>query len=210
MRVIECEQGTPEWLELRRGVITGTKLEQAYKNSDALKNQLLAEKMISFLPQSKTSADMDKGNALEPIAKKVYTEQTGIEGYDVGFILHPERDDIGLSPDWIIDGGKKAVEIKCPKWGTHIEYIRSELPPKKYLFQLLNYFFCIPQLESIDFVSYDELNEVKPLDIKTVTLEQLLSIEFLRGKKVGSMENLEKKVFEFADEIHTEYKRIIF
>jgi hypothetical protein len=210
MRFIECEQGTHEWLEMRRGVITGTKLEQAFKQSEALKNQLIAERMVTFIPQSKTSADMDKGNALEPIAKKMYTQRTGIMGEDVGFILHPDRDDIGLSPDWIIDGGSKAVEIKCPKWTTHIEYIRGELPPKKYLFQLLNYFFCIPELEQIDFVSYDELNEVKPLDIKTVFLGDLLNMEYLKNKTVGSMENLEEKVYSFADSVHEEYSRMIF
>lgn len=210
MRVIECEQGSPEWLELRRGVITGTKLEQAFKQSEALKNQLIAERMVTFIPQGKTSADMDKGNALEPIAKRMYTAQTGVVGEDVGFILHPDRDDIGLSPDWIIDGGTKAVEIKCPKWPTHIEYMRSELPPKTYLFQLINYFFCIPQLESIDFVSYDELNEVRPLYIKTVTLEDLLGMDYLKNKKVGKMENLEEKVYKFADSVHEEYSRMIF
>jgi len=210
MRIIECEQGTSEWLNIRRGVITGTKLEQAFKQSEALKNHLLAERMITFMPESISTADMDKGNALEPLAKREYSLKTKNVGEDIGFILHPDRDDIGISPDWIIDDGKKAAEFKCPKWFTHIEYMRSELPPKKYLFQLVHYFLCIPELESIDFVSYDELNEVRPLDIKPFTLKELLNIEYLKGKKIESMDKLEDKVFSFADSIHEEYNRLIF
>jgi hypothetical protein len=210
MRVIDCVQGSAEWLTLRRGVITGTKLEQAFKQSEALKNHLLAERMITYMPEGGTSADMDKGNALEPLARQAYAKESGNDGVEVGFILHPDRDDIGISPDWIIDDGKKAAEFKCPKWFTHIEYMRSDLPPKKYLFQLVHYFLCIPQLESIDFVSFDELNEVRPLDIKTFTLEDLLNIEYLKGKKIGTMENLQDKVFSFADSIHEEYNRLIF
>ncbi len=210
MRVLDCEQGTSEWLNIRKGVITGTKLEQAFKQSEALKNHLIAERMISYMPEGICTADMDKGNALEPLAKKEYMRITGFSGDDIGFILHPERDDVGISPDLIISGGIKAAEFKCPKWFTHIEYMRDKNPPKKYLFQLLHYFLCIPELESIDFVSFDELNEVKPIDIKTFTLEQLLDIEYLKGKKVGSLKNLESKVFEFADSIHTEYNNLIF
>jgi len=210
MRVIDCVQGSAEWLTLRRGVITGTKLEQAFKQSEALKNHLLAERMITYMPEGGTSADMEKGNALEPLARQAYAQASGNDGVEVGFILHPDRDDVGLSPDWIIDDGKKAAEFKCPKWFTHIEYMRSDLPPKKYLFQLVDYFLCIPQLESIDFVSFDELNEVRPLDIKTFTLDELLDIEYLKGKKIGSMENLQDKVFSFADSIHEEYNRLIF
>ena len=36
------------------------------------------------------------------------------------------------------------------------------------------------------------------------------SIADLKGKKVGSLKNLESNVFEFADSIHTEYNNLIF
>ena len=134
----------------------------------------------------------------------------GCDVEEVGFILHPERDDIGLSPDGIINSGVKAVEIKCPKSPTHIEYMRSGTVPKKYLFQLAAYFLNIPQLETIDFVSYDELNEVKCLSVATLTLDDILKMEYLKNKTIGSMENLKEKVFDFADSIHTEYNNLVF
>ena len=210
MRVVKCEQGSREWLEIRRGVITGTKLEQAFKQSEALKNQLLAERMITLLPEGDTSKAMQKGNDLEPIARREYLKEVGGIDANIGFILHPDRDDIGLSPDLVFNPYKKAAEFKCPNWTTHIEYMRDNKPPKKYLFQLLHYFLCIPDLTEIDFVSFDELNEVKPLVVKTFKLEQLLEMEYLKNKRVESMENLESKVFEFADSIHEEYNSLIF
>jgi len=210
MRVIECEQGSSEWLELRRGVITGTRIEQAFKNSDALRNKLIAEKMATFLEPQGSSKDIDRGHALEPMAKKEYEKQTGRTVQEVGFILHPDRDDIGLSPDGIIDNGAMAIEVKSPNSQTHVEYMRSKTVPKKYLFQHLGYFLNIPELESIDFVSYDEMNEVKPLHIMTLTLDDLLDTEYLKGKKVESMSKLQDKVFAFADSVETEYQNLIF
>jgi len=210
MRLVECDQGSPEWLQARRGVITGTRIEQAFKNSEALKNKLISERMVSFIEDGGTSKDMERGNALEPIACREYEKETGYNVEHVGLVLHPHRNDVGLSPDGIIAGGKKAVEFKSPKSETHIEYMRSGKAPKKYIFQLLGYFLNLHDLESIDFVSYDELNEVKPLHILTLTLGDLLDVEYLKGKKVGSIDNLAEKVFAFADSVESEYNRLIF
>ena len=58
---------------------------------------------------------MDKGNALEPIAIKLYKEKTGMVANDIGFILNPARDEIGLSPDFVSIDVKTAAEFKCPK-----------------------------------------------------------------------------------------------
>jgi len=210
MRVIDCEQGSSDWLEIRRGVITGTRLEQAFKNSEALLNKLIAEKMATFLEPQGSSKDIERGHALEPMAKKEYEKQTGKPVKEVGFILHPHRNDFGLSPDGIINNGSMAIEIKSPNSQTHVEYIRSKTVPRKYLFQHVAYFFNIPELESIDFVSYDEMNEVKPLHILTLTLNDLLDTEYLKGKKIESMSKLEDKLFAFADNVETEYQNLIF
>ncbi len=210
MITLDYEQGSDEWHEARRGMITGTKLEQAFKGSDALLNELIAERMTSFREPEVSVKEMDKGNALEPFARKAYEEKTGLEVIEYGIILNPKRDDVGLSPDGVVKGNKKAIEIKSPNSKTHIEYMRSNLPPKKYFFQFLAYFLNIPTLKELDFVSYDEKNEVKPLVIKTFTLEDLLKFEYLKGKKVESMDNLKEKVFAFADKVNEEYDRLIF
>ena len=83
MRTIDCEQGSTEWLKARLGVITGTRLENAFKQSEALRNQLLAERMATYVPQDGTSKDMDRGNALEPLARKEYEMQMGCDVEEV-------------------------------------------------------------------------------------------------------------------------------
>jgi len=210
MRIIDCEQGSQEWLNHKLGVVSGTRTEGAFKGSEPLINKLIAERMATYTESQATSKDMDRGNALEPLARKEYEKITGLKVEQVGFILHPDRDDIGISPDGIISGAKKAVEFKCPKSATHIEYMRSTTAPKKYLFQLASYFLNIPTLKTIDFVSYDELNEVKPIHILTLSLDDILSKEYLKGKTIGSMNNLESKIFSFADKVANEYERLIF
>lgn len=210
MRTIDCVQGSDDWHEARRGMITGTKLEQAFKGSDALLNELIAERMATFREPEVSTKEMDKGKALEPFAKKAYEQKTGFEILDYGIILNPHRDDIGISPDGVSRCGTKAIEIKSPNSKTHIEYMRSDKPPKKYFFQFLAYFLNIHDLKELDFVSYDEKNEVKPLVIKTFTLPDLLDFEYIRGKKVNSIDDMQEKVFAFADKVNKEYEDLIF
>ena len=212
MRIIHCEQGSATWLQHRLGVITGTRLEDAFKHSESLKNELISERMATFVPPSASSAAMQRGNDLEPFARREYELKTGKTVEQIGFIAHPTRDDIGLSPDGIVSNGKRAVEFKCPASKTHVAYMRQHQVPKKYLFQLAAYFLNIPTLKSIDFVSYDELNEVRPLHILPLTLDDVLTTEYPggRGKTIGSMDHLESRIFAFADSVQTEYQRLVF
>jgi len=213
LNVINCIQGSSEWRSLRLGKITGTRLGDAFKGSEALKNTLIAERMATYVPETISSRAMQRGNELEPFARKLYEKRTGWTVEEVGFITHPTRPDFGLSPDGIISLGcmnVTAVEIKCPASKTHIQYMRQNTVPQEYVFQLSAYFLNIPNLHTIDFVSYDELNEVRPIHILTLKLEDILNAEYGKGKTIGSIGNLESKAFAFADSVEAEYQRLIF
>lgn len=128
MQVINIEQGTPEWLEVRKGVITGSRFKDVItpakaefsKSSNSYMYELVAERMgatVSFYQNEY----MQRGNELEPAARTAYEFIKDCEVLQVGFCLDDSKL-IGVSPDGLIgeDGG---LEIKCPKETTHISYL---------------------------------------------------------------------------------------
>lgn len=83
MVIIDVEQGTPEWLEARKGVITGTRLASVMGTPSARKTliyELIAE-MIAPSKESYASQAMERGHLCEEIVKEKYPQ---IE--NVGFI----------------------------------------------------------------------------------------------------------------------------
>ncbi len=66
-----------------------------------------------------------------------------------------------------------AVEIKCPKTKTHIKYIRMGKIPNEYKEQVWAYFMVNPDLQWVDFVSYDPRLTKKPIWILHITREEV-------------------------------------
>jgi len=165
MKVFQIEQRSDEWHNLRRGVITGTKLEKLMVKD----NQLLVDKIVAELYSDEKeeffiNEKMQRGIDMEYVAKIHYSEQTFSEIFEVGFCLSSRWHFLGLSPDGFV-GSNGAIEIKCPDTSTHVKYIRENSLPKDYLWQVVNYFLVNEDLEWLDFVSFDDRFTLKPLHI---------------------------------------------
>ena len=158
MRVINCEQGTEEWLAARLGVPSassfGKLITPTGKKSstfDSYVNQLVAERIIGeSTPFPQTDA-MARGTELEPHARAFYEFMTDNEVKEVGFIKHAVME-AGCSPDGLIDemGG---LEIKCPLPHNHVETLRGGKMPTKHIPQVQGCMW-ITRREWWDFVSY--------------------------------------------------------
>jgi len=116
---------------------------------------------------------MKRGNDLEPTARKMYIEKTGIDIEEVGFCISIENDYIGLSPDGFTKNRTGAIEIKCPSTKKHVQNIRMDKIPSEYKDQIIMYFLINEKLEWLDFVSYDDRFTAKPIWIKKVIREEL-------------------------------------
>jgi len=125
-------QGTAEWLALRVGKITGTRIQKAVgedqfeKGSKLHQWEVLAEQMyreIVGLPRkpfnSRAIYYMDYGSKHEPDAIKTLKDDYGFKITSTPFVYHKDHDWIGMSPDGLILNGinnrPSAVEIKCPQ-----------------------------------------------------------------------------------------------
>lgn len=169
MQIHDVQQGSVEWLELKRGRVTGTRLKEVMgKKPDSLMYEMIAERYETA--EDFQSSEMSNGVLWEPWAIDKYQEVTGQIVKEVGFIT--EGDDIGLSPDGMV-GEKKAIEVKSPSLKKHIEYIVSNKLPAEYKWQVVHYFLVIDDLESLDFVSYNPKFPLKELHILTVTKADL-------------------------------------
>lgn len=156
MRIIDCIQGSNEWLEARLGKVTGSCFGKVLakgqgKTRKAYMIQLAAERLTGESQDTYSNAVMERGSLVEPHARAAYKAIYGVDVEDVGFCQL--NDDIGASPDGLIgdDGG---VEIKSPNSTTHIETILSGKMPPKHKPQVQgNMWVC--ERKWWDFVSFD-------------------------------------------------------
>jgi hypothetical protein len=134
MKIIDCEQNTPAWVEARLGIptasrfdkiITPKKLELS-KSADMLICELIAERRLGQFGDRKQTDWMNRGSNLEDIAADDYAFTHDVDLQRVGFIT---TDDglIGCSPDRLIVGQRAGLEIKNPSAAKHMSYILAEL-----------------------------------------------------------------------------------
>ena len=139
------DQGTPEWHDIRRGLVTastvGKLITPTLKVADndvsrGVTATLTAERITGYTEPSFMNDDMMRGVLHESIAREAYAEHNGVTVNEVGFLI---RDDwgfkLGASPDGLIgeDGG---LEIKCPRAKAHIRTIVAGQVPAHYMAQV--------------------------------------------------------------------------
>lgn len=176
MRIIECEQGSPEWLLARLGVPSAssyskliTTTGRASAQADAYINQLVAEKLTGEPTFFQVTDPMQRGMDLEPLARHAYEMETGNLVIQVGFLMHDTLE-AGASPDGLI-GENGGLEIKCPSGHTHVEYLRDDVLPTKY-FQQVQGCLWISGRDWWDFMSYHP--RMEPLIVRVFRDEQFI------------------------------------
>lgn len=162
MPLVEVEQRSAEWLAMRVGIVTGSRVADVMaklkrKEGEAqcradYKAEIVAEILTGRAAQHYVSPSMEWGVENELFARSVYEVELGaIE--PVGFALHSKIARFGASPDGLV-GEDGLVEFKCPNTATHIDYIIRGVVPAEYQCQMLAEMACAER-QWCDFVSYD-------------------------------------------------------
>lgn len=162
--IIDCEQRSDEWYASRAGRLTGsvaadmaTKIKSgAWSASRRNLKMKLALERITGRSQEKgfTTAPVQRGIDLEPVALSRYEAETGEFLERVGF-LSLGSIMAGCSLDAFIDGRKGIVEAKCPESATHLEYLRTRQIPSDYYWQCIHNMW-VSDAEYCDFISFDD------------------------------------------------------
>lgn len=166
MNIIDCTQGSAEWLEARKGRVTASRVADAIsflKRGEkqgqesaaraAYKAEIVAEILSGTCSDHYVSPWMERGTALEPIARVAYEMRRDVMVEQVGFVVHPSIDRAGCSPDGIVPG-VRGVEFKCPKIETHLDYMLAGVLPKEYEPQVMFNLACFPEMPEWDFISF--------------------------------------------------------
>ena len=158
MNIVDCEQGTPEWLAARSGKITASMVSAVLMKPETAgyrdyQAQIVAE-ILTGKPQGSdfTNAAMQFGTETEPLARSAYEAETGFSVDQVGMVIHPTINRAGASPDGLV-GDSALVEIKCPKVSTHLSYLIAGVAPAGYKNQMMWQMACTGR-DWCDFVSF--------------------------------------------------------
>lgn len=160
------QQGSYEWHEMRCAKVTGTVFKKLM-GADMLSliDRIIAQQETGYIDDDGFVSDaMQRGTDLEPVAAKEYEVRTGVTLERIGFIHSVVHPLFGYSPDGLV-GDAGEIEIKCPSTESHVRYIRQDQVPNDYKWQVLEKFILRPELEWVDFVSFDPRFGKKPMFI---------------------------------------------
>ena len=189
MLALTEEQRTDAWLDARLGKATASRMADILAKTKTgwgsgranYKAQLIAERLTGQRQESYTNAAMQWGIDNEAKARDAYCFYRDADVMETGFIVHPEIADAGASPDGLVMIDQQLaglVEFKCPNTATHIDTLKSQTIPDKYVKQMTWQMACIGGAWC-DFVSFDpRMPEdmqlfVKRLDRDNAQIEQM-------------------------------------
>lgn len=158
--ITEVEQGSPEWLALRLGIVTCSELECLLVNGKGeagfgtgaftYMNTLIGERITGeaadpFMGNRHT----ERGHELEGVARTLYEQREEVETKQVAIILNHGA---GYSPDSLVGArGLTEIKTKLPKF--QVEVILSGEIPKEHIAQCQGGLW-VSEREWIDFVCY--------------------------------------------------------
>ena len=174
----ELEQGSPEWLEARRGIVTASVVGKLVtpstikpaKNdkSRALVMSLAAERITGIIEPVFPSRDMERGTYEEPIIRRLYAEHFA-PVKEIGFMTSVITRDtypvkIGYSPDGLV-GDDGLIEIKSRRQKKHLQTILDNEVPPENMAQLQ----CGLLVSGRKWIDYVSFCGGMPLYVKRVT-----------------------------------------
>lgn len=161
MRIVECEQNSPEWLAARCGSLGASSIADMVAKTRTgwgasrfnLAARIVCERLTGSPQDSYTNAAMQWGHDTEPQARAMYEFMKDVTVAQVGLVLHPSIEKSHASPDGLV-GEDGLIEIKCPNTATHIETLLNEEVEGKYIKQMQWQMACCRR-SWCDFVSFD-------------------------------------------------------
>jgi hypothetical protein len=196
LEFVDVAQNTDEWLELRGGKLTSSKLGVIMANygkafGDPAKkyavNIAIEQITGKAIPSEYSNDHMIRGHEQEPIARMMYEEETFSEVEEGGFFM---SDFIGCSPDGLVCHNG-LIEIKSVIASTQFSTVKRQALDPAYKWQ------CLGNLKFtgrdwIDFVSYcaefpennqlfihrlkkeDYQDEFKMIDLRIIEFKKLV------------------------------------
>lgn len=154
MIIKDMQQGSEEWLQLRKSKITATDAPVIMGASHwKTKTQLYNEKMDPY-HQTPINDRMQRGLDLEPVARSLFEMKMGCTVYPTIVV----EDWAMASLDGLSDLGTIAVEIKCPGPKDHDIALQGKVPDHYY--PQLQHQMYVCDLQKMYYFSFDGFDGV--------------------------------------------------
>lgn len=158
----ELEQGSPEWLAARCGLVTASVVGQLITPktikpavndySRALTATLVAERITGHVEPMQANQAMLRGQMDEPYARDAYSEHHA-PAVEIGFMVKDfGRYKIGYSPDGLV-GDDGLIEIKSRAQKKHLQTILADEVPLENMAQIQTG-LLVSGREWLDYVSF--------------------------------------------------------
>lgn len=157
----DIEQGTPEWLQIRLGILTASTMKQIItpsrkparnEKSRALAWELAAQRITQHIEPTFETSAMLRGHRDEVFARDLYSEKYA-PATECGFITREfDGIKIGYSPDGLV-GDAGLIEVKSRDQKYQLQTIVSDEVPEEYLAQIQTG-LLITGREWLDFISW--------------------------------------------------------
>lgn len=154
MQIVNVEQGSDEWFNLRSLRMTASHAQAISNQGKGLQSYILelcSSHFSSAENEKFSNKHTERGNEYEDEARTIYEFETGVEVKQVGFVIHNKY--AGCSPDGLV-GSKGLVEFKNPADKEHFRFMIDRKIKPTYLWQMqMQMLLC--EREWCDFVSYN-------------------------------------------------------
>jgi hypothetical protein len=168
----ELTQGSEEWLEARRGLLTASEMHlivtPTLKTANNEKTrahvyELLAQRITKYVEPCYIGGDMLRGYGDELRARAKYAEHYApVE--EVGFITNDKWGfTLGYSPDGLV-GADGAIECKSRRQKFQVETIINGTEPSEHTIQLQTG-LLVSERKWIDYISYSGGLPMKPIRV---------------------------------------------
>lgn len=158
LEIIDCEQGSDEWIQARLGIVTASEFASVMakgRSGDDSKTRRtymlkLAGEILTGEPQERYSNGyMERGHVMEPDARNMYSFMKGIEPEIVGFMKCGR---FGASPDSLVqDDGLLEIKSKAPH--LMLDVLERGVMPSEHVPQVQGQ-IMVSGRDWCDFVAY--------------------------------------------------------
>ena len=194
MKIIYCEQNTPEWDYARLGKITSSSFSKILTPTGKLptkssRNTYLYKKAAEQISGESEvgfySVAMENGHLTEEKACNYFEMVTDLDLEKAGFI--DSELGYGCSPDRV------GLEVKCPIPSTQIEYLEANKLPTIYIPQVQGS-MLVTGRDHWNFISFCE--HLPPLILKVQRDDEYISL--LEERLLESVETINQLVKKYS------------
>lgn len=157
MKIIQVEQGSPEWLSWRKTVITATECPAILGSSPWSTAYKCWQRKLGLVEEQKSNDAMERGKRLEPEARAKFIKDHGIDMTPT-VVESSEFDFLGASLDGIDILGNAILEIKCGGNKLNDMAARGEIP--EYYQDQMQHQLLVTGAKKCFYYCYDGTNGI--------------------------------------------------